>query len=228
MTASRRVGALQALGLKTVCLSAPSGGPNPAPDDRFWEAALALDMRSAHIYFGAPFPTVTRVPQLSAATRRPGMTSRQALMRPPDHRATHRLRRLRPVPRSALIRRTSQLPIGLQQLDENYQLYEHLYPEKLAKLPSQYVLDHVYFTMIKDPVVTKMFDLLPVDNLMWGTDFPHSVTTFPNSRAWLDEAFEGQDPALRRKILVENPVKFFHLDASAEITPTPELATVGT
>ncbi len=87
------------------------------------------------------------------------------------------------------------------------------------------MLDHAYFTMIKDPVVTKMFDLLPVDNLMWGTDFPHSVTTFPNSQAWLDEMFEGQDPALRRKILVENPAKFFHLDANAEITATPELVT---
>jgi predicted TIM-barrel fold metal-dependent hydrolase len=73
--------------------------------------------------------------------------------------------------------------------------------------------------------LTKMFDLVPVDNLMWGTDFPHSVTTFPHSQEWLSEAFAGQDSALRRKILVETPAKFFHLDTSAEITATPTVVT---
>jgi predicted TIM-barrel fold metal-dependent hydrolase len=223
------------LGLKTVCLTAfPSGGLNPAPeDDRFWEAALALNMPvSAHIYFGAPYPpTVTGVPQPAAPMNALSMTSRQASLRPlwtiSQLILTGVFDRFPELQLYFAETNASWLPIGLQQIDENYQMYEHLSPKKLAKLPSEYVRDHVYFTFIKDPPVKQMFDFLPVDNLMWGTDFPHSVTTFPNSHDWLDEAFEGQDPALRRKILVENPVKFFHLDEHAEITPTPELATAG-
>jgi predicted TIM-barrel fold metal-dependent hydrolase len=224
------------MGLKTVCLSSfPNGGLNPAPeDDRFWERALELNMPlSAHIYFGAPYPpTVTGVPQPASPGNALTLTSRQASLRPlwtlAQLMLTGVFDRFPEIQFYFAETNASWLPIGLQQIDENYKLYEHLYPEKLAKLPSQYVLDHAYFTMIKDPVVTKMFDLIPVDNLMWGTDFPHSVTTFPNSQAWLDEMFEGQDPALRRKILVETPAKFFHLDANAEITATPELVTAGT
>ena len=58
---------------------------------------------------------------------------------------------------------------------------------------------------------------------MFGTDFPHSVGSFPNTRKYLDEAFEGVDPAHRRKVLLETPARFYGLDLEADITETPAL-----
>ena len=62
--------------------------------------------------------------------------------------------------------------------------------------------------------------LAPLDNIMWGTDFPHSVGSFPHSQEFLDTAFAGK-PELRRKIVLENPAAYFGLDLDADITETP-------
>jgi predicted TIM-barrel fold metal-dependent hydrolase len=60
---------------------------------------------------------------------------------------------------------------------------------------------------------------------MWGSDFPHSVGSFPQSRTWIEIIFDGVSSELRRQILVENPARFFHLDPEAEITETPAALT---
>ena len=56
---------------------------------------------------------------------------------------------------------------------------------------------------------------------MWGSDFPHSVGSFPDSEAFLDEALAKVPEELRRKILLENPARFYGLDLDADITETP-------
>ena len=54
-----------------------------------------------------------------------------------------------------------------------------------------------------------------------GTDFPHSVGSFPESQKFLDAAFAGKD-ALRRQVVLENPAKYFGLDLTKPITETPK------
>jgi predicted TIM-barrel fold metal-dependent hydrolase len=113
------------------------------------------------------------------------------------------------------------LPLALEQLDENYQLYEHTLPKKLPMLPSEYMAKHVLLGFVIDKVMPHVLDLMPVDNLIWGSDFPHSVNTYPNSVKHLDEAFSGIDPSIKRKVCAETPARFFRLDLDAELTPTP-------
>jgi predicted TIM-barrel fold metal-dependent hydrolase len=216
------------LGLKAVCLSAfPNGGPLAQPeDDRFWEAALTLGMPvTSHICFGAPYPPTVTGPQPGAAQDAIPLTSRQATLRPMwtvgQLMVAGVFDRFPELQLYFAETNASWLPTALQQLDENYKLYEHLYQKKLSKLPSEYILDHVFFGFLMDRTATRLLDLIPVGNLMWGTDFPHSVTSFPNSSAWLKEAFDGIDPQVRRTILAETPAKFFHLDTTAELTATP-------
>jgi predicted TIM-barrel fold metal-dependent hydrolase len=86
--------------------------------------------------------------------------------------------------------------------------------------PSEYVAKHFYFSMVRDPLALEMADKLPIDNIMWGSDFPHSVGSFPTSQEYLDKVFAGKDD-LRRKILLETPAKYFGLDLDKELTPTP-------
>jgi len=56
-----------------------------------------------------------------------------------------------------------------------------------------------------------------------GSDFPHSVGTYPESPAYLKDAFSVIDEAAARKILLENPAEFFGLDLDADTTETPAL-----
>ena len=62
---------------------------------------------------------------------------------------------------------------------------------------------------------------MPLDLFLWGSDFPHSVGTFPHSQDYIEETFAGLDDDLRRTILVGNAAKHLGLDLDADITETP-------
>lgn len=219
----------KALGLKGVSLSAfPNGSGVAKPeDDRFWETALALNMPvAAHTHFGNSFPPFVTGPQAGASPRASSLCSRQALQRPlwtvAQLIGTGVFDRFPELQVYFAETNASWLPNALVQLDENYETYGRSYEPKLAKAPSQYFRDHVYLSLIRDDLVGKMLDLLPVDNLMWGSDFPHSVGTFPNSKSWVEGTFP--DPAVRRTIMVDTPARFFGLDVDAELTATDSVA----
>jgi hypothetical protein len=83
------------------------------------------------------------------------------------------------------------------------------------------VLDHVLFGMVGDAPILQMGNVFPLDRLIWGSDFPHSVGTYPNSRQYIKETFANVDDTLRRKILVDNICAHLGLDSNATITETP-------
>jgi predicted TIM-barrel fold metal-dependent hydrolase len=218
------------LGLPGICLTSfPSGGATAKPeDDRFWEEALSLQMPvTAHTHFGAPYPPFVTGPQAGANPNAATLTTRQAFQRPlwtiAQLIVTGVFDRFPGLKIYFAETNASWLPNALYELDENYQTYEHAFATKLSKLPSEYVRDHVWFSFIKDVPVASMIDLLPVENLMWGSDFPHSVGSFPNSRSWLAETFSGVSPDVVRKFLVETPAAFFHLDPTAPVTETDDV-----
>jgi predicted TIM-barrel fold metal-dependent hydrolase len=51
-----------------------------------------------------------------------------------------------------------------------------------------------------------------VDQILFGRDFPHAESTWPNTRDWLRLAFEGVPEDEARKMLGENAIRFFGLD----------------
>jgi predicted TIM-barrel fold metal-dependent hydrolase len=220
------------LGLKSVCLTSfPNGGPLAAPeDDRFWEEALGLGMPvTAHTHMGHRYPPFVTGPQPGSPPDAGTLVSRQACLSPmwnvAQLIATGVFDRFPELRIYFAETNASWLPMALHQIDENYDIYAHIVSRKLTKPPSEYFREHVRVSFIMDPLVLKMIDLEPIECLMWGSDFPHSVGSFPHSEAFLDKAFEGVDPGTRRTILVENPALFFHLDASANLTDTPAEAT---
>ena len=75
--------------------------------------------------------------------------------------------------------------------------------------------------MVRDAPVLKMGHLVPLERFVWGSDFPHSVGTFPTSSQQVKDMFEGIDDDLKRRILVENICAHLGLDANADITETP-------
>ena len=46
-----------------------------------------------------------------------------------------------------------------------------------------------------------------VDNLMWSSDYPHTDTTWPNSRQYIEDNFEGVPAEDKYKIVAGNAKK---------------------
>jgi len=54
-----------------------------------------------------------------------------------------------------------------------------------------------------------------VDRLLFGTDYPHHEGTWPNTRAWIQVAFEGVPEAEARRMLGENAIELYGLNRGA-------------
>ena len=50
-----------------------------------------------------------------------------------------------------------------------------------------------------------------VDNIMWSTDFPHPVTSWPDSQDLIERAFTGIPADEKRKIVCDNAVRVWNL-----------------
>jgi len=116
------------------------------------------------------------------------------------------------------------MPAVFFMMDDSYSLFREWYGVDLAMLPSDYARRHFYFGIVRDPVALQMSGLVPTERLMFGSDFPHSVTSYPRTTEWLDKIFADAPASLRKTILLDNPCSFFHLDQGAELTETPHAA----
>lgn len=218
------------LGLKTVCLQQfPNGSGGPSPDDdRFWERALELGMAVApHMSFGDFTSPPWKGPDSSSQNAAGGMTQHCGPSTPAYCLAQliisgtfDRFPELRIYFAEV---NCALLPGMLYYMDRDYHEYNDWFQLELKRLPSEYVLEHCLFGMVQEKVAMKMAaaGLFPFDRLMWGSDFPHSVGTYPHSGDYLSEAFGEIDPAVQHAILVDTPAQFFHLDPAAPVTATP-------
>ena len=111
------------------------------------------------------------------------------------------------------------LPFFLHMADLRYERH-HWWAEDmlgfkaLKRLPSEYIKEHIYWGFLDDPIGVEMRHHVGVDRLIWATDFPHQESDYPDSQAVIDRIFEGVPQDERRKMLVDNVVEFFHLDAA--------------
>ena len=218
------------IGLKAVTFHTfPNGSGSPKPeDDRFWEAALSLEMPLApHLTFGdahPPTPTASQRGKENFTTHLGGLGGggepgciyciAQLLVA----RVFDRFPDLR-----IMFAETNAgwMPFSFYMMDDRYDIYRDGFGEEFKKRPSEYINAHVYFSFVRDPMAMKLRDFLPVDNLMWSSDFPHGVTSFPDSRKWIEIIFEDVPKDVRRRVLVDNAARFFGLDAAKALTPTP-------
>jgi Amidohydrolase len=74
----------------------------------------------------------------------------------------------------------------------------------------------------EDTIGIRLRDVIGVDNMMWGSDYPHSESTFPQSRKILSEILEGvpedeqAKPALDRDpgIAAGNTARVYKFDVA--------------
>jgi uncharacterized protein len=87
--------------------------------------------------------------------------------------------------------------------------YENPNPKEL---PSYYFHRNIYLTFIDEALgVQRVRDLLGVENLLWSTDFPHPVTSWPNSRKTVEEQMAGVPTAERELMVSGNSIRVWNL-----------------
>jgi predicted TIM-barrel fold metal-dependent hydrolase len=94
----------------------------------------------------------------------------------------------------------------LEVVDDMVRRQGYVYPA-IKALPSEYFHRNVYLTFIDEHLgLRRVRDLLGTGNLMWSSDFPHPVTSWPHSRKIVDDQFQGIPTQERKKIVCENAV----------------------
>jgi predicted TIM-barrel fold metal-dependent hydrolase len=88
------------------------------------------------------------------------------------------------------------IPFFLSQLDYTYTDRPSRGPEwqrfsDPATLPSQFFRTNCFASFQEDAIGLRLRDLIGVETLMWGSDYPHTESTFPRSRLVLSEILGG-------------------------------------
>ena len=79
-------------------------------------------------------------------------------------------------------------------------------------LPSDFFHRNVYLSFQEDEIGIRLRDVIGVDNMMWGSDYPHAESTFPKSREILDQILGGVPQDERDKIVGGNAAKLYDFD----------------
>ena len=105
-------------------------------------------------------------------------------------------------------------PHFIRMLDYGYRerQQEAIYRFKGNVLPSDFFRDNVYISFQEDEAGIMMRHFIGVDNLMWGSDYPHVESTFPRSREILDRILEGVPQEERTKIVGGNAARLYGFD----------------
>lgn len=95
--------------------------------------------------------------------------------------------------------------------DHLWEKHRYWTESELEHPPSHYFDRQVLATFMEDPVGLRERHEIGVDNIMWASDYPHSETTWPNSKSLTDEWFGPLDEEDKEKILWRNAAGLYGL-----------------
>jgi predicted TIM-barrel fold metal-dependent hydrolase len=82
--------------------------------------------------------------------------------------------------------------------------------------PSEYVNRNVFYaaSVMGETEIQRRYEI-GVDNLMWGSDYPHPEGTWPHTREWLADRFAAVPVDETRRILGLTAAQLYHFDLAA-------------
>ena len=222
------------IGFKTVLLQGfPSGKPYPSQnDDVFWHRALELDMPiSVHV-------DLDRTGERKGPLFKYPNESTEILQKL-THDLVDQVGRFGPVRGNGSIaavqwvlsglfdrfpslriffaeNQIGWIPFFLQGADVRYDRH-HRWADRLLGLkplqrpPSEYIREYFYWGFQFDRIGVELRHKINVDRLMWGSDFPHQESDWPESLKIIEKNFAGVADVERRKMVCGNAVEFFRL-----------------
>ena len=105
------------------------------------------------------------------------------------------------------------IPFWLHMADQWWGRYRDSHRNELTMPPSEYYKRNIFATFLEDPIGVHcaQLPLVGYDNLMWGNDYPHGSSTWPNSHKVIDRIMTGVAEADRRKMLSANCARLYGL-----------------
>ena len=79
-------------------------------------------------------------------------------------------------------------------------------------LPSDYFHRNVFLGFQEDAVGIRLRDIIEVDSLMWGGDYPHPESTFPKSQEILENMLVDCTEEEKAKITGGNATRIYNLN----------------
>ncbi|MGE0388073.1 MAG: amidohydrolase family protein [Gammaproteobacteria bacterium] len=195
----------------------PNGGKIPSPeDDLFWKAAQDSGMPlTFHIAFGGG-PETEVIPEnelnwapINTLMTRGGSLTGYVCTRMINCGMFDRFPDLR---FSIAESGAAWVPYYRESADSNYLRHRHWAKLTLPQMPSYYINKHFLFGIQDDYAAVRMRNEIGVNNLTWGSDFPHTACDWPHSDKLLDKMFEGVPEADARRILGGNLAAHLKID----------------
>jgi uncharacterized protein len=82
----------------------------------------------------------------------------------------------------------------------------------LCELPSHYFHQNVFLTFIDEPHAVRYgHERLGIENIMWSSDYPHPVSSWPRSREMVDKMFADVAPRDRELVVSGNAARVWNL-----------------
>jgi predicted TIM-barrel fold metal-dependent hydrolase len=105
------------------------------------------------------------------------------------------------------------VPFALDRMDHIYKdgQYAEKFTQPLSLKPSDYWFRQGHTTFQEEPGVGLMAHLVGVDNLMWGSDYPHPDGVWPDSKEVIRETMGKLSPEDLRKITCDNAVNLYRM-----------------
>ncbi|CAB4830716.1 MAG: amidohydrolase family protein [Actinobacteria bacterium] len=115
----------------------------------------------------------------------------------------------------------SWIPFFLDQLDYTYTQRPPRGPEWIRYtdpdvLPSHFFRTNVFASFQEDNVALRVRDYIGIDTLMWGSDYPHTESTFPKSREILGRILADVPAAEVRRIISRNCAELYDFTVPPE------------
>ncbi len=106
------------------------------------------------------------------------------------------------------------IPFITERMDIVYtgSLLDEKFDPPLTLKPSEYWYRQGATTFQEDPCVGHMADYIGVNNLIWGSDYPHPDGLWPDSREVIQDTMGQLDKETLRKITCENAVKRYRME----------------
>ena len=107
----------------------------------------------------------------------------------------------------------SWLPFFMHRMDVTYieRTEQASYRYKENMTPSDYMKRNVYHSFQEDGPGIRLRDIIGVNNIMWGNDYPHAESTFPESQRILSELLSDVPEEEQSLIVSGNCKRLYNL-----------------
>ena len=103
------------------------------------------------------------------------------------------------------------VPYYLEQMDRNYSDLRYTQEIKFKddRVPSDFWRSNVMINFMEDRIGLMHRDIIGIDSLMWGSDYPHRESTWPRSREVLAEILQDVPQEEQTKFVYSNAANLF-------------------